>query len=65
MGRLLMWIEYLPRGFRSAWCELTGGHDSRLLTARKGRAVSHVMLQCGRCGLKTRWYATAYEHLGM
>jgi hypothetical protein len=56
--RILAWIEYLPRGVRRAWCEVTGGHDNSLSCAKGKDQITHVMLTCLRCGKRTEWYAT-------
>jgi len=54
---VLDWAEYLPRGFRKAWCEITGGHDNEVLGSyfADGQA-NHIRLHCLRCGRETRWY---------
>lgn len=69
MNRILAWLEYLPRGIRKAWCEITGGHRDNLLTATKKPGadviVTHIKLNCGRCGRETIWHATAPEHKGL
>lgn len=59
LDRVLDWIEYVAfRGTRKAWCELTGGHDNKLLCAWTGRddRASHIRLYCIRCRRETRWF---------
>jgi len=57
MASALDWIEYLPRGLRRAWCEVSGGHDNTILGAgRAGKSARHIALRCSRCAKQTRWY---------
>lgn len=57
--RTLDWAEYLPRGIRKAWCELTGGHDDEMLSAWASMGLPFaVKMHCSRCGRETRWHYT-------
>lgn len=53
----LDWLEYLPRGFRKARCEITGGHQNIVCGfGSAGLRAQHVSLYCERCKRQTRWY---------
>lgn len=56
MGTLLAWLEYLPRGLRRAWCDLTGGHRMHPLFARQRLQHTHVAFYCDRCHWRTGWH---------
>lgn len=58
IGCAIMWLEYLPHGFRKAWCEISGGHRSHLRQAWTGKRTTHVAWTCERCGFESRWFET-------
>lgn len=71
---LYAWIEYLPRGIRRAWCEITGGHENAPGFARRTDEIipgvtvtlpTHVNMTCTRCGRVTKWYPTSPKYQGL
>jgi hypothetical protein len=54
---ILDWIEFLPRGIRSAWCELSGGHDNIVCGCwHAEQRATQISLFCKRCEKQTRFY---------
>lgn len=44
---------------RKAWCEITGGHDNKVLGTFLNignELASSVSLECKKCGKQTMWY---------
>lgn len=64
--KALDWAEYLPRGFRKAWCEVSGGHDNEVLGCWAGSRdrANYVRLHCFRCDRETRWYQVPTSSTG-
>jgi hypothetical protein len=57
------WIEFLPRGIRNSWCELTGGHDNVVLGCwQKENFATQISLHCQRCQKQTRWYSVPLKN---
>jgi hypothetical protein len=57
MSSVFDWLEFLPRGIRNAWCELTGGHDNTVCGCWQGEdRATQISLFCKRCSKQTRWY---------
>lgn len=62
MASILDYIEFLPRGLRRAWCELSGGHINELAGAFRfdehevETRAYQIRLVCRRCLKATKWY---------
>lgn len=58
MRSITRWIEYLPRGIRYAWCELSGAHQwvpAEAWQHNDGKTLGY-RVSCSRCPRATRWF---------